>query len=837
MTTRIDLFRQFTKLCTQHGVEPDAFGNGAIDAKVAIVSETYGEAEMQSAASVIGRIGFAGGSGSVLWEQLSKKCRLSRQMVWLTNVIKSQQHFYTMKLHTPSIEFEAWRQILLWELEQLPNLEVVLILGAAALKALTGEVGIGNWRGSLVDVQLPSRTVLGFATFNPTFTLRKITVDGITQLAEPRNEIIFNRDMSKFGRLLQEGDKRKNRTFHLWPTKKDALEWIAHLHDYSTSRNKPIAYDIEVQQRKVVCIGMSADPMEGFCVNWAHVNGGNVVNQFSEQDEVEVRLALGKLLSDPRIKLVAQNGDYDRSVLWFVDRMRINATWFDTMLAEHLLHPTGWHGLDHIASVYTWEPYYKSEKTTFYHDPDAFFRYNLKDACVTREVCATQLSELTKKGLRDFFFGHTMRLQPHLQQAQVLGIPIDNAQLEMVSTKLHEELEELRAKFVAACAAAISEPIDVNPLSTKQVGEFLQRLGVVFGRRTATGKPSLNKEAIASLNNYYSDDPHIPQILQTRAKYVTEHTHITNFVDMKLDGDGYFRAAYSEQGTREAPGRLSSSKTHWGTGRNIQNIPHRADWIFVAPKGFVFIYIDLEQAEARYVGWDWNIEEWIKDFERARREPGTFDCHRQLAAMIYNIPYEDIPEEDFLPDGSPSKRFIGKRSRHGLNYRLGPDTFAEKNGLPLSVAQFVYAKYHSMFPQIRKGWRRIENEMRANRVIYNSYGRPLYIEEQLTTEALKSIVAFRPQSTIGDKMKRAWYIAAEDDDWPDHARIIRNVHDALYAIAPAARAKDCLRIMIKHAEEPINVGPFPLIIPAAPKMSVPDESGVHRFSTLKKVML
>ena len=836
---RRDLYNEFMAVCHQFGVVPDAFGNGNFDAEIAIVSETYGEAERKSAVDPMNRVAFAGGSGALLWSHLRKKCGLERSMVWTTNVIKSQAHFVNMSIITSTTEYDAWRQVLLWELRKLPNLKCILVLGSVALKALTGVTGIREWRGSVVDIDLgDGKKILGFCTYNPAFTLKKkMNADGEIQLAEPRNEIDFIRDMAKFSHVLVEGDKRPSRTFHLWPTKTDALDWIAYLHDYAVTKRKPIAYDIEVQHRQIVCIGFSAQPLEGYCINWCHVEGRKVHNQFDVEDELEIRLAIAKLVGDPKVSLVAQNGDYDRSLLWFLDRILTQPHWFDTMLAEHLLHPTGRIGLDHLASTYTWESYYKSDKTTFYDDPDVFFRYNIKDACVTREVVAPQVAALTKKGLLKFFFGHTMRLQPHLQAAQVLGTNIDHAKLDAASNLLRDDMKEIQIKFDQLCSDAAGEPVTINPLSRIQFGKFLKRLGVVFHHRTRTGRPQLDKTAKALISNTYAQDPHIPAILAAHADYVKESTHYSNFVDMKLDDDGRFRAAYSEQGTREAPGRLSSEKTHWGTGRNAQNFPHRISWLFIAEPGYQVCYIDLEQAEARYVGWDANIEEWINDFEKARLNPGTFDCHRQLAALIYNVSYDEVPKEDHFPDGTPTKRFIGKRSRHGLNYRLGPDTFAEKNGLSLSVAQFVYAKYHRMYPELRRWWKRLEDEMRTNRVIYNSYGRPLYIEERLTTEALRSVVAFRPQSTIGDKMKRVWYMCHDDDDWPTGARIVRNVHDALYAIAPEKDAKTALSIMVRHAEEPINVGPFPMIIPAAPKLSVPDESGVHRFSTLKGVTL
>ena len=54
-------------------------------------------------------------------------------------------------------------------------------------------------------------------------------------------------------------------------------------------------------------------------------------------------MELQSLLADPRTQLVAQNGHYDATWLWFKDRIRVHAHWFDTMLAHHFLYP----GLPH----------------------------------------------------------------------------------------------------------------------------------------------------------------------------------------------------------------------------------------------------------------------------------------------------------------------------------------------------------------------------------------------------------------------------------------------------------------------------------------------------------
>src|SRR4030095_1974531 len=252
-----------------------------------------------------------------------------------------------------------------------------------------------------------------------------------------------------------------------------------------------------------------------------------------------------------------------------------------------------------------------------------------------------------------------------------------------------------------------------------------------------------------------------------------------------------------------------------------------------------FAYFDLRQAEARYVGWDAKIDKWMEQFERARVDH-SFDAHCALAADMFHIPYNEVPTFDRYDstkghnppvgkrDGDVTVRFIAKRCRHGLNYRMGIPRLALTTGLSLREADQAYRVYHRETPELRKWWELLEHALTKTGALFNAYGRRFILLEKKTPEALESIVAFKPQSSIGDKVNRVIYLCQEDDDWPSHCRICLNNHDALLALCRLDQRERALRVMIKHAEEPMMVRGERLVIPAEPKMSVPDEHGIHR---------
>ena len=285
----------------------------------------------------------------------------------------------------------------------------------------------------------------------------------------------------------------------------------------------------------------------------------------------------------------------------------------------------------------------------------------------------------------------------------------------------------------------------------------------------------------------------------------------------------------------------------------------------------VFIYFDGAQAEARIVAYRACIPKWKAQFEKARLD-GIYDAHRALASEMFKVPYEQVPKQDFLDrDGRPEKdpkcdhaslrptiRYTAKRCRHGLNYRMERFRLAEVTGLPYHEASRAFSLYHTITPELRKWWAQEEREFRRTREVFNALGRRLKIIQRLDEEALESLIAFYPQSSLGDKVVQVWYQSEEDDDWPapEHARIGLNVHDNLVGLAMPKYAKTCLAIMKKHFEAPLMISdawhrkPEPLIIPAETKMSYPtvaetdkkgkltfreDPKGYHRWSHMKEV--
>tara|TARA_Y100001951_G_C11245437_1_gene243087 strand:+ start:192 stop:962 length:771 start_codon:yes stop_codon:yes gene_type:complete len=256
--------------------------------------------------------------------------------------------------------------------------------------------------------------------------------------------------------------------------------------------------------------------------------------------------------------------------------------------------------------------------------------------------------------------------------------------------------------------------------------------------------------------------------------------------------------------------------------------------MFICDEGYMFSYFDLKQAEAKVVAYIWNVQGLIDNFKRAEQEDG-FDVHRGNAARIFKCDYNEVPAGDWDNDLRPTIRYLGKRCVHGLNYRMQAPKLASVCGIPVQQGYEAFASYHRAFPEIQLGWEATIKAVREERMLFTPLGRRLIWLERLTEESFDSVIAFVPQSTIGDKVSSVIYLCHEDEEWPDSARMLLNIHDALIAIHKPEDKATVQRLMKKHAEAPIMIRGEPVSIGTDLKQSIAGEDGIHRWSTLQEI--
>jgi len=795
-----ELQREFASRAQPIGLQIQCFGDGDVDAQLAIVAEAPGEQEVRM------RMPLVGGSGKYLWDHL-RRFGITRRNCYLTNVIKRQLVDAAGKEKVPANELSHWQGLVQWELSCLKNVKYVLVLGNAALEALSGRSGVDQWRGSVLTVGERMYVI----TNNPAHVMRT-----------PSMEAWFSLDLAKLDMVMR-GNWREHKIIpHIDPSPTEAMQWCERMAD----ERKPVAFDIEVTAGETACIGMANSAHEGMCINFRSAAS----NRFTTAEERYIRRSIQRVLGDSATRLVAQNGNFDAYWLGYKDRLAVHRVWFDTLLAHHLLYPSAPHDLGFLTTQYTTHPYYKNERVDWREKSDGkiedFWVYNVKDCCITL-ACSEKLHvELKRQKLDDLFFNHVMRAQPHLTEMTVCGVLVDAKRKAEFDAYYAQLVDELEQKFLDAVHTATGDTtLCPNPRSAPQISDLLFRRLKLTGRGHSTADN--NRKHILAHPRTRPEDKNVILAL---AAYKKEHKFYSVYVSSRIDPDGRARSEYKQFGTQSAPGRLSSAQNMWHSGSNMQNQPPKAREMYIADPGYTFVYYDLSQAEARYVAWDANIPKWKQQFEQARLD-GKYDCHRALASEMFKIPYDDVPTKDFV-DEKYTIRYIAKRCRHGLNYRMGPDRLAEVTGLAYDEAVRAYNLYHSITPELRKWWSELEATVRRERKLVTPFGRVWRLMERLEgDEQLEAIVAFKPQSTIGDKNTQVMYQCHEDSAWPHTARIRLNVHDSNTALCRIADAKHVGRIMKHYAERPLYIRGEPLIIPCEVKW-VPGDREVRRWSDL-----
>jgi uracil-DNA glycosylase family 4 len=820
ITSMGEINREIANRCRDLGLTLDCGADGLFNAEIAVIAEAPGERERHM------KLPLVGSSGKMLWDYL-RPIGINRRSVYISNVVKRQlRQVSGEKVSISRNEIDHYASILNWELQQLPNLKYIVVLGNYALEAVTGLTGIQQHRGSVYQSAIKSlstglnREVTVVAFLNPAAVMK-----------EPKWDIMFRFDINRLDKVLKGEFTQHEVNTIINPSFNEAIQYIDKLHD----EGRPTALDIEVISNETACIGFANNAHEAICINFRD----RTRNVYSTAEEIELRKRIQQFGADPNVRLVMQNGMFDSYWLAYKDRILLGPSYFDTMLAHHTLYPSLPHNLGFITSQYTNHPFYKDEGKGWKEggDIDTFWRYNGKDCCITYAAHEKMLAELKAQSLDKFFFDHVMRLQPHLIGMTVGGIKVDRKLKEEIAESVGKEVIELREKFYEAVQRATGEEdYKPNPSSPKQMSELYFRKLRLVGRGVATDVKNRKR-----MLDHPRTSEEAKEVIRAQNKWASQAKFFSTYVESQVDEDGQFRCEYKQTGVVSAPGRLSSTSVMWGSGGNLQNQPGRAQKMFIAPEGCGFSYFDLKQAEAQVVGHRAVIETWIEQYAQSRID-SKYDAHRALASVMFNTPYDEVPKEDWEEDEvTPTIRYKAKRCRHGLNYTMGPNELSEQLSVPFREADYLHRTYHKTHPELEAWWKWTMDKVRKDRCLFNAYGRRWQLLERLDPAIMPTLVAFYPQSTIGDKVSRIIYLCENDPDWPKgHARISLNIHDALVALHDLGCGEEVRAVMKRHAEEPLFIEGVDgmtreLVIECDLKASVADEFGIHRWSTLQKV--
>lgn len=389
------------------------------------------------------------------------------------------------------------------------------------------------------------------------------------------------------------------------------------------------------------------------------------------------------------------------------------------------------------------------------------------DCCLTYEI-REQLASLPQP---EKIYSFERALQGPYMEIMQRGFLVDELSRRQAAEALRVRLGHLQLMLDDFARATWGRPL--NPRSPKQLQEFFygaMKLPEVWISQKGVRKLSTNREALEKLEDYLYARPFINIILSIR-----EIGKQLDVFEGSIDSDGRFRAGYNIAGTET--GRPSSSENAFGTASNAQNIAQNLRFVFVADPDMRMCVVDLEQVEARDVGFfigclfnDWTFLDNCEAGDlhtnnsklvwRDLRWTGDKKADRLIADRIF---YRDF-----------SYRDMSKRGGHLSNYFGTAFTMSRSLKIPLAVAEEFQARYvrgrprsalgpaiEPAFPGIAKWWQWTAEQLQTLHMLETPFGRRRHFFGRPNDDTtLREAIAFLPQSTTADRMNlglwRVW---------------------------------------------------------------------------------
>ena len=657
---------------------------------------------------------------------------------------------------------------------------IVVPVGPFSCATLTGDHRVKFNRGSLTYNSEIKKKVL------PTLTPTSVSF-------VPADRLIAIWDLKKAKENSDKSEyKEPERTMHINPS---VLEVENFLQYCKMSDNPLVSIDIETLNGAVFCIGFAPTTDVAMCINF---------DNRTVEEEVELWRLCSNFLADPSITKIGQNFIFDMWFLAFKHNCFVQGPIEDTMVAHHIVYPDLPKGLGVLTTLHTDEPYYKEEGGYWkggIGDRTSFLNYNCKDVITTYKVWNKINRWVAPDSPFYNIYRTTLNTYPALIYMMSRGLAINHKELANVRASIDSEIKDIDASLQGVVQEESGDPlITLNFNSPKQCTNYFYNILKVKPYLKG-GKPTMDDDALTRLakgtqarDGLYSAQ--LIQQLRQRAKYSG------TYLQIKFDEDKRFRCSYNPRGTKT--GRLSSSKTVFGTGMNHQNLPLEFRSFMVPDQGKIFIEMDKRQSEwviTAYLCGDKNMIDILSENK---------DPHIATAKLITGLPEHVIKQEDkaiakttnpeeikrarevLLIDGTPfldfvqthrafvprtmSCRQVGKKSNHALNYMMGAPRVSMESGLSLEEAERARALYLAAYSRLPEWWEEIRDQLKSDRTITNIVGQPRKFLGPVDDKLLKDAVAHLPQSIsvwiVNQAMAKIYELKHE-------AEILSQVHDSL----------------------------------------------------------
>ena len=642
------------------------------------------------------------------------------------------------------------------------------------------------------------------------------------------NRYFIIADLRKALRIATtENYKKVEREYLIFPKYAEAIGFLRHIKD----TKKEVAFDIECCNQEVSCISFAPNPFVSMSIPFY----GNV---WTDQEEIQLWLLIESILHDKSITKIGQNIMFDISFLSRQNNIETRGLIEDTMIAHNTIYKDFPKGLDFLCSIYTDEEYYKDEGK-IWKDPSkdlkTFYIYSAKDSAVTFACWEAIKKELISKDFMPLY-RQVMSIFNPLLYMQLKGMCANHEELADRKKEVNEEIDikqiELNKMYCKEMGVEIGE---LNVKSPKQkIAYFYGILG--HKPYLNKGKVTTNEKAMTQLARKGVPEAKVLQRI-TKLRDLS-----SKYLDIAFDADGRLRSSYNLAGT--SFGRLSSSKTIFGTGANFQNIPPEFRTFLVADPGHCIIELDKKQAEWIVVAYLANDANMIEVFEKG------LDAHVKTATLMFGASADLIKEDDkllenkftkedilearkkFLPEilkynpiDSMSCRQIGKKCNHGLNYDLAANGFSINSDIDIKTSRRAVELYHNGYPGIRNVYHyRVREQLAKDRTQTNCFGRKRIFMDRWGDTLFKAAYACIPQGSVGDLVNIAIReIYHAQTPAMKKVDLLGQVHDSVVFQYPLDSLPDlyyAIKICKEYMDIPMTYSARKFIIPTDVKVGL-----------------
>jgi DNA polymerase I-like protein with 3'-5' exonuclease and polymerase domains/uracil-DNA glycosylase len=670
-----------------------------------------------------------------------------------------------------------------------PN--VVLALGNLALWALTGQWGVKDWRSSIMESTLiPGLKVI--PSFSPEALMKQWSLRPL--LVHDCKRVVRQAGFPEI--------RRTEYNFQIRPSFEQAKQCLIELYESACDRCVKLSLDIETRAGHISCIAIAWSDKDAICIPFMDVIRGNYwSSEFEESFLVHLLYQICQ-----RATVIGQNWNYDAQFFlkhWLFVCPRVE----DTMLKQHSCFSNLDKNLSFLSSMYCEDHlHWKDDRTNWTEGPkgegeEAYWIYNCTDAVRTYAINNVLDNVVGAMGLQKVA-SFQQTLAPAVLRTMDKGVRIDSVERGRLIRETEAAIKERETWLFDV----IGGPINIK--SPKQMQDFFYRemkQPVVLQSKTKT--PSTDDTA---LHTIASREPLLLGVTRKISELRSLGVFLSTFLLAPTDSDARMRTMYGIAGTETY--RFNSKQNAFGTGMNLQNVPKGGETedggltlpnvrnMFVPDPGHTFFDIDLDSADLRIVAGESDCQWLIAQFAAGRKP------YVEMMKEYYQDPSIDKTHRSYP---------MFKAVCHASNYRGTAAGISPRIGLDVAKVQQLQDWYFGLCPEIRKWQEDITKQVNGRRWIENVLGYRIHFFDRITDKTLNEAVAWKPQSTVGCLINRAYLNIHNNLPEVD---ILLQVHDSLAGQYPTSKP-EMLEAIVKESEIvlPYNV---PMIIPVGIKSSV-----------------